>query len=80
MQINIYKNKQNVEKGASMIGIKKRTVPLVFKITLPIFIFCLVLHFVTELSTPFADLMNSTVCAYYREIMGKISDFIPLPA
>ena len=60
-----------------MIGAKKKAVPLVFKITLPIFLLCLALYFATEISTPFADLMNSTVCAYYRGFMGRISDFVP---
>lgn len=60
-----------------MIGVKKKTVPLVFKITLPIFLLCLALLFVTEISTSFADFMNSTVCAYFRGFMGWIFDFIP---
>lgn len=60
-----------------MIRLKKNKVPLIFKITLPIFLLCLILHFATELSTPFADFMNGTVCAYFRGFMGWLFDFIP---
>lgn len=60
-----------------MIRLKKRKVPLIFKLTLPIFLLCLALHFLSEVSTSFADLMNDTVCAAFRGGIGKLFDFLP---
>lgn len=60
-----------------MIRLKKNKVPLIFKITLPIFLLCLLLHFITELSVSAADLVNGTVCAVFRGVMGSIFDLIP---
>lgn len=60
-----------------MIRLQKNKVPLIFKITLPIFLLCLILYFVSEISTSFADFMNGTVCAAFRGGIGVIFDFLP---
>ena len=60
-----------------MIRLNKNKIPLIFKITLPLFLACLALLFISEISVRAADFLNDTVCAYFRGFMGKIFDFLP---
>ena len=60
-----------------MLKLQKKKVPLIFKITLPVFLFTVLLYILSEISVKIADFLNFTVCAVFRQAMGMLFDFLP---
>lgn len=55
----------------------KRKISLFAKISLAIFLLCLLLYIVSELSVSAADFLNSTVCFQFRRVMAAFGDIFP---